>query len=187
MHILAKRTTQLAMIAAAITLTGCTEENVKQGQPVVVAPAAPAAMMVAPATSSTVVTQTVRDDGPIDSIGSGAIPDLPLQVREANGISYLTGGIGDEEEAQIKSSQHQYNTRLLLTATGGEYISEANVNISKAGSSVLSADGVGPYFYTQLPPGSYSAVITTKAGVSKTVKFKVPASGAYSQHLVFAE
>lgn len=33
----------------------------------------------------------------IDSVGSGAIPALPLEVQTENGISYLSGGISDEE------------------------------------------------------------------------------------------
>ena len=48
-------------------------------------------------------TFRARDGEVIDSIGSDAIPALPLTVMSNGTMKYVTGGVGDEEVAQLKS------------------------------------------------------------------------------------
>lgn len=116
-----------------------------------------------------------RDGEVIDSVGSGATEtDLPV-AQTKDGIRYITGGIGDEELAAITSQEHNFNTRILLIATNGEYMSEVAVRIlSKDGNEVLSLDNVGPYLYAYLPDGSYTVEATSSSGGMKSAKFAVP-------------
>lgn len=124
----------------------------------------------------------------IDSGGSGAIPALPLSVMEQGGVKYLTGGIGDEEKDQLRSMAGDFNVRVLLTSTNGEFISEAIVRVLDAGNTaVVTAQNAGPYFYVNLPPGSYKIEITSKQGGIKTISVKAPAKGSSQQQVRFSE
>jgi hypothetical protein len=148
------------------------------------ASASPAAGTATPAYSG---ATRARDGEVIDSMGSGAIPALPIQMMEANGIQYITGGVGDEEEAQIKSMQHQFNLRVLMTGSQGEYLSNAMVRVMDAsGNQVLSVSGAGPYFYTRLNPGTYTVEVTAPQGGIKKATVHVPASGAVNQDFRFS-
>ena len=131
----------------------------------------------------------------IDSEGSGAIPSLPLEVQTNNGITYVTGGVGDEEVAQLKSSVHNYNLHLLMSAPGGAFIGDVTVNIADAGgANVLMVQNAGPYFYAKLLPGKYTVelnedgqarklAMTIKDGshIDKTVQFN-EAGGVITPH-----
>ena len=136
-----------------------------------------------------------EDYGVIDSEGSGAIPALPLEVQSMNGVTYLTGGIGDEEVEQLKASEHQYNLHLLMTSERGAFISDVDVNITDAsGHTIVSAPGSGPYFYALLPQGKYTVQLSegsqsktfkvnigTNSNVRKTAQFKEP-GGVITPH-----
>jgi hypothetical protein len=125
---------------------------------------------------------------PLDSQGSGAIPALPLAVQSSGGATFITGGIGDEEEAQLKSTAGQYNLRLMMTAPGGEYVSDINLRLLNAqGQQVVAINDAGPYFYANVPPGAYTVEMSSAQSGNKALKVNVPASGAYRQHIAFAE
>jgi len=114
----------------------------------------------------------------IDSVGSNAIPSLPLEAITANNITYLSGGIGDEEEAQLASEEHNYNLRLLITGQSGEYLSEVSLVLKDAkGNQLMSIDDAGPMVYIKLPAGAYQADLNGPTG-AKPVALKVPATGA---------
>lgn len=117
-----------------------------------------------------------RDGEVIDSVGSGATEAIVPSVQNANGVSYITGGIGDEEVAEIDAQEHNFNTHIVMIATGGEYMGEVNVRIlSKSGNEVLHLDNIGPYLYANLPNGAYTVEATSSSGVTESVKFTVPA------------
>jgi len=104
----------------------------------------------------------------IDSQGGDAIPSLPLEVQTAGGITFITGGIGDEELAQIKASEHQYNVHILMSAPGGAFISDVGLRITDAaGKELLLTEGAGPYFYARLAPGKYTLELNAEGEVKK--------------------
>lgn len=124
----------------------------------------------------------------IDSVGSGAIPALPIQPMIAGEVKFVTGGIGDEELDMLKSVEQEYNVQLLLTATKGEFISEAVVHMmDDAGNKLLAINHVGPYLYMALKPGKYHIEVTAKRGGIKTVDLAVPAQKTIKQQLRFSE
>jgi hypothetical protein len=121
--------------------------------------------------------------------GAGAIPALPLDVQSKNGISYLTGGVSDEEEAELKAKKSEFNLHVLMSAPAGAYVSNVMTRIlDNKGAEILSADNTGPYFYAKLPAGTYSVEMTTTQGGSKKFAVKVPTKGsARDQHVTFQE
>jgi len=91
--------------------------------------------------------------GPDESPAGG----LP-QVRNDQGIRYVSGGVGEGERAELDAQSNQFNLRLLFAMQGsGEYLSAVRVNILDArGETVLTAESKGPWFFAQLAPGDYT-------------------------------
>lgn len=149
-------------------------------------PPSAAAAPATPATAAPVSPSVARNGEIIESRGAGAIPSLPLTIYEANGIKYVTGGVGDEEVAQLKSVDRDFNTQILLTANQGEYLSSAMIRVlDSQGSELLAVDGAGPYFYTNLKPGSYTIEVTDPQGGLKSTKVRVPTVGAVREQMRF--
>jgi hypothetical protein len=127
-----------------------------------------------------------KNGQPIDSLGSGAIPALPLQEMISGEIHFITGGVGDEEVDQLKSVEHDFNFHLLITAYGGEYLSDCTLRLRDAkGTDVLATAGAGPYFYARLKPGNYTLDITTARGTAQTVKVSIPKTGVMKKTVQF--
>lgn len=99
----------------------------------------------------------------IDSVGSGAIAPLPLEMVTENGVSYISGGISDEETDQLKAQQDDYNVRLLITGMNGEYASDVVLSlVDNKGFTFLKVEDAGPYVYLKVPVGSYELVVNDK-------------------------
>lgn len=115
----------------------------------------------------------------IDSEGSGAIPALPLTAQVQNGITFLSGGVSDEESEQLKLQENDYNLRLLITGQNGEFLSDLVVTLrNESGAALITVKDAGPCVYTQLPAGKYTVDVLSSASAAKTVAFTVPATGA---------
>ena len=114
---------------------------------------------------------------PIDSTG------VQVQQQQQNGITYLSGGIGEDEARAIQQTQG-YNLHMTF-ATGVEnkYVPDVNLVIQKdPGQPVLTLSEAGPLVYVQLPPGKYT-VIATRHGEERRDTAEV-GSGA-ARNLVF--
>ncbi|WP_456022775.1 carboxypeptidase regulatory-like domain-containing protein [Pseudomonas protegens] len=94
---------------------------------------------------------------PIDSAG------VQVQQQQQNGVTYLAGGIGEDEAKAIQQSSG-YNLHMTF-AVGAqdEYTADVDVMIKKSpGQTVLTLNQTGPLVYVQLPPGKYTVVATRK-------------------------
>lgn len=140
--------------------------------------AMPSTMLKAPAQESLPVA---RDGEIIDSTGSGAIEPLLPVVQTSDGISYITGGIGDEELGELKAQEHNFNVRLLISTASGEYMSDISLRfLDKRNAEIFKVDGVGPYFYANLPAGSYTVEATSAKGAVQKVRVVAPAKPSAS-------
>ncbi len=82
--------------------------------------------------------------------------DAPLQPTQVNGITYITGGIGDEERAKLESEKHNYNLHITSAGKAGEYVGDTRIVIrDRKGNELLNVSS-GPLFYVQLPAGAYT-------------------------------
>lgn len=89
-------------------------------------------------------------------------------MKEAGGIRYMSGGIGEEELAQIKAHASEFNLHILATIPGGQYVGGYNVNITNSGGEqVFSAMSEGPFFYANLPSGSYDVAVSQSDGMAQ--------------------
>ena len=108
---------------------------------------------------------------------------VQVQPMQQNGITYLSGGIGEDEARAIEQAQG-YNLHMTF-AIGPEnkYVPDVDVTVQKvSGEIVLTLSDAGPMVYVQLPPGKYN-VVATRNGEARRDTAEV-GSGA-ARKLVF--
>jgi hypothetical protein len=87
----------------------------------------------------------------------------PSEVHTSAGISYMSGGIGEDELADLTQLGQAYNLKLIFADTGGHYLSDVSVGITdERGHQVLAAVSDGPWFFANLPAGRYHVLATTQ-------------------------
>lgn len=87
---------------------------------------------------------------------------------------YMSGGVGLEERNAMQAQAAKgYDLKLVFAITPGNYVSAINVKINdQSGKPVISAESNGPWFYADLPKGSYT-VVADYEGKQKTEKITV--------------
>jgi hypothetical protein len=91
------------------------------------------------------------------------------QPKEQNGVSYINGGVGTDEQNAMRALKADYNLRLTFaTKQTGAYRSDVQLDIADAkGASLLSVPNTGPMFFAKLPAGTYKI---SAAAEGKTFK-----------------
>ena len=101
-----------------------------------------------------------------------------LQVQQHNGISYVSGGVSDSEQATIKEMGKDYNLQVLAALEEGNYLSDVDVTIVNAqGETVLQTVTNGPMLFAQLPAGSYTVYAKAPEGAEQQQSVQVASSG----------
>jgi hypothetical protein len=90
------------------------------------------------------------------SLTAGAAT-LPAPIS-ANGITYVSGGIGHEEAAAMQAEARNYPLSLVFSAgKHGAFVSNVTVTIKdKAGKVLLDSASGGPIMLVKLPAGDYT-------------------------------
>lgn len=99
-----------------------------------------------------------------EDTGPGWLPPGDrIQVQDYRGVRYTSGGVGESERAELNALSGQFNLRLLFAMqSSGDYLADIKVIIvDKRSETVLSAESNGPWFYAQLPPGTYTVEVST--------------------------
>ena len=97
--------------------------------------------------------------------------------KQQNGITYVNGGVGEEEQAAMKAQRADYNLLLTFaTKQSGAYRSDVQLDITDAkGANLVTAANSGPMFFAKLPPGTYRI---SAAAEGKTFKRTVKVGSA---------
>jgi len=123
----------------------------------------------------------------IESQGNGAIPANAIEVQTSGQVTYMTGGISDEEVNMLKAHANEFNLHVLINTTGGAYLVTDKFHIMDSQSvEVLRVDDAGPYVYAKLTPGTYT-IEANEGGEIKTAKISVPAKGAAKVQMTFKQ
>ncbi len=112
------------------------------------------------------------------AISAGAV-DLP-QPQSENGISYISGGVGDQSRQAMEAVAAKYNLRLTFAQTEGSYLADIPVTIQDSrGHAVLDTVSPGPLFYANLTPGTYT-VTASANGKTQTKRVEIQANSPRS-------
>lgn len=85
----------------------------------------------------------------------GLAQDMP-PTQTSNGVTFVTGGIGQSRIEAFRKAAPDYNLRATFTAPGGAFMADVNVTLKDAqGNTLVTTITEGPFFYAQVPPGRY--------------------------------
>lgn len=118
---------------------------------------------------------------------AAAMAQVALTPHNANGITYVSGGIGEQELVAIAAMKRDYNLRLLFAVTkSGEFLADVRVKlVDKAGKTLLDAMSDGPYFFAKVKPGNYK-VVAESGGKSITKSVDISPNAATSLSFYWA-
>ena len=110
-------------------------------------------------------------------LSPAAVLAATLTQQQQNGITYINGGVGIEEQAAMKAQRADYNLLLTFaTQQSGAYRSDVQLDLMDAkGTNLLSVANTGPMFFAKLPPGTYRI---SAAAEGKTFKRTVKVGSA---------
>ena len=114
----------------------------------------------------------------------GANAQLADAVREVNGITFVSGGIGSDSRAQLAEREKFYNFKLVTTLEGsGKFVAAARVVVSSAaGSKLVDHVTEGPILLMGLPAGAYTISVTFR-GVTRSKKIQARAERLQTEHM----
>ncbi len=112
--------------------------------------------------------------------------EIPL-IEDARGeaqshadVSFVTGGIGEDERALIEAARADYNLYVTSSTIGGDFVDTAQVTITRqlgrTAETMLTVD-MGPLLYVRLPAGNY-LLTASRDGQHKQQRFAVRKKGA---------
>ena len=122
---------------------------------------------------------------------SAALPSIAadnlaaLEVKQVGVVSYVSGGVGDDERQQMDRLAADYQLKMVFAGKGSpnEYLSGVKVQITdKDGKTVLDTVTQGPFLLAKMPAGRY-AISAESEGMVKQQTVQV--TGAKSQQVVF--
>lgn len=116
----------------------------------------------------------------------GAHAAMSLQERSQGPVSYVSGGIGDDQAEAMRQASAGYPLTVeMASAAGGPrdaYVSNAKVDIWDAsGKDVLDITTEGPLLLVKLPAGTYRVAVNWN-GTQRDKTVVVGASGR--QHVM---
>jgi hypothetical protein len=89
----------------------------------------------------------------------------PAAITE-HGVTYLSGGVGEDESSAIRAMSPKYNLHMLFAMKSGMYLSDVDVVITSAsGARIITMRSDGPMLFVRLLPGRYRISATTDDGV----------------------
>jgi hypothetical protein len=101
---------------------------------------------------------------------------FPPREHAQGGVSYISGGVSEDEAQAMRAAAADYPLTLELAAPSGgpkdEYIAGAKVDIlDRQGNPVLNTMTDGPFLLVRLPAGTYTVGVSWNGAVkSKTVE-----------------
>lgn len=121
-------------------------------------------------------------------IGFSAEALMGIAPKTENGITYVSGGVGEGQAQTMKGMRKDYNLQLTFAIKGtGEYLADIKVNIQDAkGKKILETVSPGPLFYAKLPQGKYK-VTAEFHGKSLTKSTNIKTSSARDLYFYWEE
>lgn len=86
-----------------------------------------------------------------------------------DGVTFASGGIGDDEEGGMQRMAKDFNLRMQFAVQGtGAYLSDVQVTVTdRKGATVLETVSKGPCLFANVPAGSYKITALYKGEAQK--------------------
>jgi hypothetical protein len=113
---------------------------------------------------------------------AGLLPLAPAataqEVRQQNGVTYVTGGNSDAERRELATvaNREGMTLRLVFSDTRETPVSPVEVTIMDGESLVLRTTSTGPWLCARLPAGEYQ-IRAAHRGTVREASLTVPAEG----------
>ncbi|MGA2548637.1 MAG: carboxypeptidase-like regulatory domain-containing protein [Burkholderiaceae bacterium] len=118
----------------------------------------------------------------------GTASAAPLVEQHAGSIAYVTGGVGDSEDAAIKQMMPQYSVSMTFAERQGDkavYLADVPVSVRDSnGQTVLNIKTNGPYLLVRLPAGRYTLEASHQG---RTESRSISVTSAHSSQAVVFE
>jgi hypothetical protein len=115
--------------------------------------------------------------GPVFAGSSTELSDSQLQVKNYDGIPYVSGGFGIEERENLRTLGKNDNLELSFALQNRHYLDGARVLIKDSnGKDILEAVSDGPLFFAELPKGIYTVEATAMGHTEEQIAH-VPSKG----------
>jgi hypothetical protein len=108
-------------------------------------------------------------------------------VKSYEGITYISGGVGDDELQNLQAMAKSYDLKLVFAAKSGNYLADTHVVIKDSqGKIVLETVSDGPWFLAKLPAGQYTITAIT-AGKPEIQKVAISPVGHTVHYFYWAD
>ena len=101
-----------------------------------------------------------------------------VSVLEARADApYISGGVGSDSREELLAKESEYNLKVIVAATSGDYLANVQIVIDSARNGrVLDATMEGPILLAKLAPGTYTIRATSDAQPQTRI-VTIPAQG----------
>ena len=120
----------------------------------------------------------------LSAITAVSAADKPAAAQQGS-VSFVSGGVGDEDAQRIKQLRSEYSLELLFVTRGNpnQYLSDVKVQIAGGGGKVvLDTVSNGPFLLAKVPPGRYSISADNEGSVKRQT---VQVTGGKTQRVMF--
>jgi hypothetical protein len=89
---------------------------------------------------------------------------LPQPVVQGD-VTYITGGVGDDERAALEGAKQDYNLQVTNADVKGHFTADITITVRGSGKNgaMINTVSAGPLFYAKLPAGHYTIEATNGA------------------------
>lgn len=111
----------------------------------------------------------------LSGVSASAATNVPLNAPTSiNGVETVCTGIG--EDAQRDARWASYPLKIVFAGKGGQFVTDADVTISRNGKDLVSVHCGGPWLLLKLPAGRYRITGVLEGQSAETSAF-APAIG----------
>ena len=124
----------------------------------------------------------------LTALCTNAFGQLPA-AKFTNGVTHISGGIGDDEEIHIRRAARDFGLLLEFTEvergkTHGHWSSDVSVTVRQGAALLFTAQADGPLMAVQIKPGSYT-IEAERAGVKLGKRVQVRAGAMTRERFVW--
>jgi hypothetical protein len=97
-----------------------------------------------------------------------------LKRKKTENITFLSGGLSEPERKNLEEMGRKYSLKVIFSNERGEYLSEVTVTIfGQKGESILTTVSNGPWFFINLPSGTYDLEVSFQKNRKRISRVKI--------------